>query len=83
MNERVAAAGAQLALVVVGVPVVYLIAFPIGLTARSLLPPVGLLAGLVVGGLLATRARRPVTGPLAGWAVFLATLALVCLLHRP
>jgi hypothetical protein len=79
VNERVAAAGAQLALVVIGIPVVYLIAFPIGLTARSLLPPVGLLAGLVVGGLLVSRARRPVVGPLAGWAVFLTSLALVWL----
>ncbi len=83
MNERVAAAGAQLALVVVGVPVVCLIAFPIGLTARSLLPPVGLLVGLVVGGLLVTRVRRPVVGPLAGWAVFLASLALTWLLPGP
>ena len=83
MNDRVAAAGAQLALVVVGVPVVYLVAFPIGLTARSLLPPAGLLAGLVVGGLLVSRVRRPVVGPLAGWAVFLASLALVWLLHNP
>lgn len=81
MNERVVAAGAQLALVVIGIPVVYLVAFPFGLTARSLVPPVGLLAGLVVGGLLATRARRPVTGPLAGWAVFLASLGLAWLLH--
>lgn len=71
----------QLALVVVGIPVVYLIAFPIGLTAQSLLPPIGLLAGLVVGGLLAPRVRRPVTGPLAGWAVFLASLGLAWLLH--
>ena len=70
------AAGAQLALVVLGVPVVYLIAFPLGLTARSLLPPVGLLAGLVVGGVLVGRVRRPVVGPLAGWAVFLAALTL-------
>ncbi|TQM83284.1 hypothetical protein FHX81_5702 [Saccharothrix saharensis] len=76
MNQRVVAAGAQLALVVVGVPVVYLIAFPVGLTARSLLPPVGLLAGLVVGGVLVGRARRPAVGPLAGWAVFLAALVL-------
>ncbi|MFD0206058.1 MULTISPECIES: hypothetical protein [Saccharothrix] len=83
MNERVTAAVAQFALVVVGIPVVYLIAFPIGLTTRSLLPPLGLVAGLVVGGLLVTRVRRPVTGPLAGWAVFLASLALVWLLNRP
>lgn len=80
MDQRVVVAGLQLALVVVGVPVVYLVAFPIGLTARSLLPPVGLLAGLVVGGLVATRARRPVVGPLAGWAVFLAALGAVRLL---
>ncbi|WP_447003904.1 hypothetical protein ACRAKI_30340 [Saccharothrix isguenensis] len=52
MDERVAAAGAQLALVVIGIPVVYLIAFPIGLTARSLLPPAGLLAGLALAWLL-------------------------------
>ncbi|MFE9745554.1 hypothetical protein ACFYOT_11660 [Saccharothrix saharensis] len=83
MKERVAAAGAQLALVVVGVPVVYVIAFPIGLTARSLLPPLGLLLGLVVGGVLVGRVRRPVVGPLAGWAVFLASPALAWLLHRP
>ncbi|MFJ6672271.1 hypothetical protein ACIQMJ_14270 [Actinosynnema sp. NPDC091369] len=76
MNQRVVAAGAQLALVVVGVPVVYLIAFPLGLTARSLLPPVGLLAGLVVGGVLVGRVRRPVVGPLVGWAVLLAALTL-------
>lgn len=75
MNRRIAAAVAQLALVVVGVPVVYLVAYPFRPTAASLLPPLGLLAGLVVGGLLARRARgNPLAGPLAGWLIFLAAL---------
>ena len=66
----------QLALVVVGIPVVYLVAFPFGLTARSLLPPLGLLAGLVVAGIMVKRTEQPVSGPLTGWLVFGACLAL-------
>lgn len=76
MEQRVVAAGAQLALVVVGIPVVYLVVLPFDLAARSLLPPVGLLAGLLVGGLLVRRTANPITGPLAGWLVFLATLGV-------
>lgn len=69
----------QLALLVIGIPVVYLVAFPFGLTAKSLLPPLGLLAGLVVGGVMVKKTEQPVSGPLTGWLVFGAamTLALV------
>jgi len=66
----------QLALLVIGIPVVYLVAFPFGLTAKSLLPPLGLLAGLVVGGIIVKRTEQPVGGPLTGWLVFGACLAL-------
>lgn len=76
MRSNATGAALQLALLVVGVPVVYLVAFPLGLTARSLLPPLGLLAGLVVAGVLVKRTERPVAGPLAGWLVFGACLAL-------
>lgn len=69
----------QLALLVIGIPIVYLVAFPFGLTAKSLLPPLGLLAGLIVGGVMVKRTEQPVSGPLTGWLVFGAamTLALV------
>ncbi|SDG36789.1 hypothetical protein SAMN05216553_107375 [Lentzea fradiae] len=76
MRSNVTGAALQLALLVVGVPVVYLVAFPFGLTARSLLPPLGLLAGLVVAGVLVKRTSQPVSGPLTGWLVFGACLAL-------
>jgi hypothetical protein len=66
----------QFALLVIGIPVVYLVAFPFGLTASSLLPPLGLLAGLVVSGLMVKKTDRPVSGPLTGWVVFGACLAL-------
>jgi hypothetical protein len=52
------------------------VAFPFGLTASSLLPPLGLLAGLVVSGLMVKKTDRPVSGPLTGWVVFGACLAL-------
>lgn len=69
----------QLALLVIGIPVVYLVAFPFGLTAKSLLPPLGLLAGLIVSGVMVKKTEQPVSGPLTGWLVFGAamTLALV------
>jgi hypothetical protein len=66
----------QLALLVIGIPVVYLVAFPFGLSARSLLPPLGLLAGLVVAGVMVKRTNRPVSGPLTGWVVFAACMTL-------
>jgi len=70
----------QLALLVIGIPVVYLVAFPFGLTAKSLLPPLGLLAGLVVGGVMVKRTEQPVSGPLTGWLVFGFCLALAAIL---
>ena len=76
MRKNVTGAVLQLALLVVGIPVVYLVAFPFGLTARSLLPPLGLLAGLVVAGVVVKRTEQPVSGPLTGWLVFGACLAL-------
>ncbi|SES35134.1 hypothetical protein [Lentzea albida] len=76
MPKNVTGAVLQLALVVVGIPVVYLVAFPFGLTARSLLPPIGLLAGLVVAGVMVKKTNQPVSGPLTGWLVFGACLAL-------
>jgi hypothetical protein len=66
----------QLALLVIGIPVVYLVAFPFGLTAKSLLPPLGLLAGLIVGGVMVKKTEQPVSGPLTGWLVFGAATAL-------
>ena len=79
MRKNLTGAVLQLALLVIGIPVVYLVAFPFGLTAKSLLPPLGLLAGLVVSGVLVKRTEQPVSGPLTGWLVFGAamTLALV------
>jgi len=79
VRKNLTGAVLQLALLVIGIPVVYLVAFPFGLTAKSLLPPLGLLAGLVVGGVLVKRTEQPVSGPLTGWLVFGAamTLALV------
>ncbi|MDX8145542.1 hypothetical protein SK854_25765 [Lentzea sp. BCCO 10_0061] len=79
MRKNVTGAVLQLALLVIGIPVVYLVAFPFGLTAKSLLPPLGLLAGLVVGGVMVKKTEQPVSGPLTGWLVFGAamTLALV------
>jgi hypothetical protein len=70
----------QLGLLVIGIPVVYLVAFPFGLTAKSLLPPLGLLAGLVVAGVVVKRTEQPVSGPLTGWLVFGACLALAAVL---
>jgi len=66
----------QLSLLVIGFPVVYLVAVPFGLTAKSLLPPLGLLAGLIVSGVMVKKTDQPVSGPLTGWLVFLACLAL-------
>jgi hypothetical protein len=66
----------QIALLVIGIPVVYLVAFPFGLTAKSLLPPLGLLAGLIVSGVMVKRTEQPVSGPLTGWLVFGAAMAL-------
>ncbi|MFD9703643.1 hypothetical protein [Lentzea sp. NPDC059081] len=76
MGKNLTGAVLQLALLVIGIPVVYLVAFPFGLTGRSLLPPVGLLAGLVVSGVLVKRTGQPVSGPLTGWLVFGACVAL-------
>ncbi|MFD4643822.1 hypothetical protein ACFWN2_41390 [Lentzea sp. NPDC058436] len=76
MRKNVTGAVLQLALLVVGIPVVYLVAFPFGLTAKSLLPPLGLLAGLVVAGVMVKRTEQPVSGPLTGWLVFGVCLAL-------
>ncbi|WP_330273018.1 hypothetical protein OG205_40100 [Lentzea sp. NBC_00516] len=79
MRKNVTGAVLQLALLVIGIPVVYLVAFPFGLTAKSLLPPLGLLAGLIVSGVMVKKTEQPVSGPLTGWLVFGAamTLALV------
>ena len=79
MRKNLTGAVLQLALLVIGIPVVYLVAFPFGLTAKSLLPPLGLLVGLVVGGVMVKKTEQPVSGPLTGWLVFGAamTLALV------
>ncbi|WP_112261972.1 hypothetical protein [Lentzea terrae] len=76
MRKNLMGALLQLALLVIGIPVVYLVAFPFGLTAKSLLPPLGLLAGLIVSGVMVKRTEQPVSGPLTGWLVFLACLAL-------
>lgn len=76
MRKNLTGALLQFALLVIGIPVVYLVAFPFGLTAGSLLPPLGLLAGLVVSGLMVKKTGRPVSGPLTGWVVFGACLAL-------
>lgn len=80
MRKNLTGALLQLALLVIGIPVVYLVAFPFGLTAKSLLPPLGLLAGLVVSGIMVKRTRQPVSGPLTGWLVFGACLALALVL---
>ncbi|HUQ60640.1 hypothetical protein [Lentzea sp.] len=80
MNSRLVGAVLQLALLVVGIPVVYLVAFPFGLTAKSLLPPLGLLAGLVVAGVMVKKTDQPVSGPLTGWVVFGACVALSAVL---
>ena len=66
----------QLALLVIGIPVVYLVAVPFGLTAKSLLPPLGLLAGLIVSGVMVKKTDQPVSGPLTGWLVFGVVMAL-------
>lgn len=76
MRKNLTGALLQFALLVIGVPIVYLVAFPFGLTAKSLLPPLGLLAGLIVSGVMVKRTEQPVSGPLTGWLVFLACLAL-------
>ena len=76
MRKNLTGALLQLALLVIGTPVVYLVAFPFGLTAKSLLPPLGLLAGLIVSGVMVKRTNQPVRGPLTGWLVFLACLGL-------
>lgn len=76
MRKNLTGALLQLALLVIGIPVVYVVAFPFGLTAKSLLPPLGLLAGLVVGGIIVKRTEQPVGGPLTGWLVFGTCLAL-------
>lgn len=80
MRKNLTGALLQLALLVVGIPIVYLVAFPFGLTAKSLLPPLGLLAGLVVAGVLVKKTEQPVSGPLTGWLVFGAAMALSAVL---
>ncbi|GGU69828.1 hypothetical protein [Lentzea flava] len=80
MRKNLTGALLQLALLVIGIPIVYLVAFPFGLTAKSLLPPLGLLAGLVVSGIMVKRTSQPVSGPLTGWLVFSACLALAFVL---
>jgi hypothetical protein len=76
MRKNLTGAVLQLALLVIGIPVVYLVAFPFGLTAKSLLPPLGLLAGLIVAGVMVKKTEQPVSGPLTGWLVFGAAMAL-------
>ncbi|GAA3686834.1 hypothetical protein C8D88_102543 [Lentzea atacamensis] len=76
MRKNLTGALLQLALLVIGIPVVYLVAFPFGLTAKSLLPPLGLLAGLIISGVMVKKTDQPVSGPLTGWVVFGACLAL-------
>lgn len=76
MRKNLAGALLQLALLVIGIPVVYLVAFPFGLTAKSLLPPLGLLAGLIAAGVMVKKTNQPVSGPLTGWVIFGACLAL-------
>lgn len=76
MRKNLAGALLQLTLLVIGIPVVYLVAFPFGLTAKSLLPPLGLLAGLIVSGIMVKRTSQPVSGPLTGWLVFGVVMAL-------
>ncbi|MCP2247030.1 hypothetical protein [Lentzea aerocolonigenes] len=76
MRKNLTGALLQLALLVIGIPVVYLVALPFGLTAKSLLPPLGLLAGLIISGVVVKRTEQPVSGPLTGWLVFGACLAL-------
>ncbi|SFR12666.1 hypothetical protein SAMN04488564_103856 [Lentzea waywayandensis] len=80
MRKNLTGAVLQLALLVIGTPVAYLVAFPFGLTAKSLLPPLGLLAGLIVSGVLVKRTNQPVSGPLTGWLVFGAAMALALVL---
>ncbi len=80
MRKNLTGALLQLGLLVIGIPVVYLVAFPFGLTAKSLLPPLGLLAGLVVAGVVVKKTEQPVSGPLTGWLVFGASLALAAVL---
>ncbi|KJK51218.1 hypothetical protein UK23_07650 [Lentzea aerocolonigenes] len=76
MRKNLTGALLQLSLLVIGIPVVYLVALPFGLTAKSLLPPLGLLAGLIVSGVMVKKTDQPVSGPLTGWLVFGASLAL-------
>jgi hypothetical protein len=76
MRKNLTGALLQLALLVIGVPIVYLVAFPFGLTAKSLLPPLGLLAGLIISGVMVKKTNQPVSGPLTGWLVFGVCLAL-------
>jgi hypothetical protein len=76
VDKRVTGALLQLALLVVGVPVVYFTAFPLRLTGQSLLPPLGLLTGLIVAGIMVKKTNQPVSGPLTGWVIFAASVAL-------
>ena len=76
MRKNLTGALLQLALLVIGIPVVYLVAVPFGLTAKSLLPPLGLLAGLIVSGVMVKKTDQPVSGPLTGWLVFGVVMAL-------
>ncbi|MEU0879207.1 hypothetical protein ABZ345_11465 [Lentzea sp. NPDC005914] len=80
MRKNLTGALLQLALLVIGIPVVYLVAVPFGLTAKSLLPPLGLLAGLIVGGVMVKKTDQPVSGPLTGWLVFGVVMALALVL---
>ncbi|WP_086660700.1 hypothetical protein [Lentzea kentuckyensis] len=76
MRKNLTGALLQLALLVIGIPIVYLVALPFGLTAKSLLPPLGLLAGLIISGIMVKRTSQPVSGPLTGWLVFGVCLLL-------
>lgn len=66
----------QFALLIVGIPIVYAAAFPLHLTAKSLLPPLGLLAGLITAGLMVKKMNQPVSGPLTGWLIFVCCVVL-------
>ncbi|WP_394616097.1 hypothetical protein JNUCC0626_41380 [Lentzea sp. JNUCC 0626] len=80
MRKNVTGAALQLSLLVIGFPVVYLVSLPFGLTAKSLLPPLGLLAGLIVAGVMVKITEQPVSGPLTGWLVFGICVALAFVL---
>jgi len=76
VDKRLIGALLQFGLLVIGIPVVYLVGFPLRLTAPSLLPPLGLLAGLITSGVMVKKTNQPVSGPLTGWGIFAASLVL-------